>query len=62
MKQDKTSLKSYTIINSFDLVMYIENLFHIPVSNTERRFDLALYMEIAMDLQVAWEKSLQDYK
>ena len=62
MKQDKTSLKSYTIVHSFDLVMYIENLLDIPVSNTERRFDLALYMEIAMDLQVAWEKLLQDYK
>ena len=42
--------------------MYIENLFDIPVSNTESRFDLALYMEIAEDLQVAWEKLLQDYK
>ena len=31
--------------------MYIENL-----------FDFALYMEIAIDLQVAWEKLLQDYK
>ena len=62
MKQHKTTLKSYTIINSFDLVMYIEYLFDIPGSNTESRFDLALYMEIALDLQVAWEKLLQDYK
>ena len=26
------------------------------------RFDLALYMEISMDLQVAVENILQDYK
>ena len=62
MKQHKTTLKSYTIINSVDLVMYIEKLFDIPVSNIESRFDLALYMEIAMDLQVSWETLLQDYK
>ena len=34
--------------------MYKENLVDLPV-----RFDLALYMEISMDLQVAWENLLQ---
>ena len=62
MNQHKTSLKSYTIINSFDIVTYIENLLSLPVSKTESRFDLVLYMEISMHLQVAWEKLLQDYK
>ena len=41
--------------------MYVENLLDLPVSKTESRFDLALYMEISKDLQVAWEKLLQDY-
>ena len=41
--------------------MYIEHLLDLPVSKTESRFDLALYMEISMDLQVAWEKLLQDF-
>ena len=42
--------------------MYIKNLLDLPVSKTESRFDLALYLEISVDLQVAWEKLLQDYK
>ena len=42
--------------------MYIKNLSDLPVSKIESRFDLALYMEISMDLQVAWEKLLHDYK
>ena len=62
MNQHKTSLKSCTIINSFDIVIYIENLLDLPVSKTESRFDLALYLEISVDLQVAWEKLFQDYK
>ena len=62
MNQHKTSLKSCTIINSFDIVMYIENLLDLLVSNTESRFDLALYLEISVELQVGWEKFLQDYK
>jgi len=37
--------------------MYKENLVDLPV-----RFDLGLYMEISMDLQVAWENLLQAYK
>ena len=42
--------------------MYIENLLDLPVSKTVSRFDLAFYLEISVDLQVAWEKLLQDYK
>ena len=53
---------SCTIINSFDIVMYIENLLDLPVSKTESRFHLALYLEISVDLQVAWEKLLQAYE
>ena len=62
VNQHKTSLKSYRIINGFDIVMYIENLLDLPVSKTESRFDLALFMEISMDLQVAWGQLFQDYK
>ena len=62
MNQHKTSLKSCTIINSFDIVMYIENLLDLPVSKTESRFDLAFYLEISVVLQDAWEKLLQGYK
>ena len=62
MNQHKTSLKSCTIINRFDIVMYIENLLDLPVSKTVSRFDLAFYLEISVDLQDAWEKSFQDYK
>ena len=36
--------------------MYKENLVDLPV-----RFDLALYMEISMDLQVGIMVKLQDY-